>query len=66
MKRVFITAMSLALLVACNSGGEKTETKPEEKTEEKAAETDVTQTPEYQDGLGPPTTKLLHVRQPIT
>lgn len=51
MKRVLITSMALAVLIACNSGGEKTETKAEEKKEEKAAETDITQLPEYTEGL---------------
>ena|SRR5688572_3309629 len=54
MKRIFITAMTLAVLVSCNSNSDKTETKTDVKTEEKAAEsaaTDITQTPEYQDGL---------------
>ncbi|HKO78774.1 MAG TPA: c-type cytochrome [Chitinophagaceae bacterium] len=51
MKRVLVTSIALAVLVACNSGGEKTETKAEEKKEEKAAETDITQTPEYTEGL---------------
>jgi cytochrome c len=54
MKRIFITAMTLAVLVACNSNSDKAETKTDVKTEEKAAETagtDITQTPEYQDGL---------------
>ena len=51
MKRVLVTSMALAVLIACNSGGEKTETKAEEKKEEKAAETDITQNPEYTEGL---------------
>jgi len=51
MKRVLIASIALAVLVACNSGGEKTETKADEKKEEKAAETDITQTPEYAEGL---------------
>jgi cytochrome c len=51
MKKVFITATAFAVLVACNSSNDKTETKADEKTEEKAAETDITQTPEYQEGL---------------
>ena len=36
MKRVLITSMALAVLIACNSGGEKTETKAEEKKEKEA------------------------------
>lgn len=51
MKRVLVTSIALAVLIACNSGGEKTETKAEEKKEEKAAETDITQLPEYTEGL---------------
>ena len=51
MKRVLIASMALAVLIACNSGGEKTETKAEDKKEEKAAETDITQLPEYTEGL---------------
>ncbi len=51
MKRIFITAAAIAVLVACNSGNDKTETKAEEKTEEKTTETDITESPDYQEGL---------------
>ena len=51
MKRVLITSMALAILVACNSG-DKAETETDEKTgEAKTAETDITQLPEYKEGL---------------
>src|SRR5688572_19660630 len=51
MKRIFITAMTLAVLTACNSNKEKAETPTDTKTEEKTAEVDITQSPEYQEGL---------------
>lgn len=51
MKRIFFTAFAFVALMACNSNGDKTETKPDAKTEEKPAETDITQLPEYQEGL---------------
>jgi cytochrome c len=51
MKRIFITATVFAVLVACNSSNDKTETKKDEKTEVKADEADITQSPEYQEGL---------------
>lgn len=52
MKRVLITSMAFAILMSCNSGGDKTETKADGKAEEKPAETtDITQLPEYKEGL---------------
>lgn len=51
MKRIFITAMAVAVLIACNSNGEKADGKTETPAEGKPAETDITQLPEYQEGL---------------
>ena len=51
MKRIFITVMAFAALVACNSNSEKAGTKKDTATEEKPAEKDISQLPEYQEGL---------------
>jgi len=48
MKKLFITGFVFAALIACNSGGDKKEDKPEEKKEDVA---DITKNPDYQKGL---------------
>jgi cytochrome c len=50
MKRMFIPVVALSVLIACNSGGSKVETK-EEKKDTVAAVVDVSQNPDYQAGL---------------
>ncbi len=50
MKRIFITALVVAALVACNSNSEKAD-KTDDTTKDKPAEVDITQSPEYQEGL---------------
>ena len=48
MKRVWIVSLAFAMLAACNSEGEKKESK----TEDKATDAnDITQLPEYKEGL---------------
>ncbi len=51
MKRIIITAFVFAALMACNSNSDKTETKTDDTTQDKPAEVDITQSPEYQEGL---------------
>lgn len=51
MKRIIITAMAFAALIACNSNGGNADKKADTPTEGKAADTDITQLPEYQEGL---------------
>ncbi len=52
MKRLFITALGFAVLIACNneSKSDKVE-KTSETKEEKPAETPITENPDYQAGL---------------
>jgi cytochrome c len=50
MKRVFITAIAFAVLIACNNES-KTEKAAETPKEEKPAETSITDNPDYQAGL---------------
>jgi cytochrome c len=50
MKRMFIPVVALSVLIACNSGGSKEESK-EEKKDTVAAVVDVSQNPDYQAGL---------------
>ena len=49
MKRVLILSLAFAMLAACNSGSEKTEDKKPADTPAEA--NDVTQSPEYKEGL---------------
>lgn len=51
MKRIFITAMAFAVLVACNSNSDKGDKKTDGATDNKTEEVDITQSPEYQEGL---------------
>lgn len=49
MKRVLILSLAFAMLASCNSGSEKTEDKKSAETPAEA--NDVTQLPEYKEGL---------------
>ena len=51
MKKNLITAMAFAVLVSCNSNSDKADTTKDTPAEEVPAETDITQLPEYQEGL---------------
>lgn len=51
MKRIIITAMAFAALIACNNNSEKASSEKDAATEEKTAEKDISQLPEYQEGL---------------
>ena len=50
MKRIFFTAFVFAALLACNSNSENAG-KTDDTTKDKPAEVDITQSPEYQEGL---------------
>ena len=50
MKKMFIPFVSLSLLIACNSGGSKSE-KPEDKKESGTEVADISKNPDYQVGL---------------
>ncbi|RYF96240.1 MAG: cytochrome c class I [Chitinophagaceae bacterium] len=49
MKRVWIVSLAIAMLAACNSEGEKKDSKTEDKPAADA--NDITQLPEYKEGL---------------
>ena len=53
MKRIFITAIAFAALIACNneSKSDSAEKAAETKEEAKPAETPITENPDYQAGL---------------
>ena len=52
MKKIFITAIALAVLIACNNESKSDSAdKAKDKTEEKPAETSITDNPDYQAGL---------------
>ena len=52
MKRVWILSIAFAMLAACNSEGGKTDDKTDDKAADKPADAnDVTQLPEYKEGL---------------
>jgi cytochrome c len=51
MKRIFITAIVIASLVACNSNSDGSKDAATETKEEKKAEVSITDNPDYQAGL---------------
>ena len=52
MKKIFITAIALAVLIACNNESKSDSAeKAKETTEVKPAETSITDNPDYQAGL---------------